>query len=192
MPRAVCRAGRRGKNGWTPGWPSLGGMQRYGGCVRGGRRTARMGWAPNQSRSESAAGAGGADVRPRGGPRGTRRSWGGWKPCQVGDDDLRGGTTYGYDDSGESDAHTHTQPAVGHTFSSAQTRSGSQVLAFRSGFSPEHTTSVLVFAGPCAIACFRSRGLREGMTTSDVVVLYSTSSGVQTGATCSPLSQIRY
>lgn len=56
-----------------------------------------------------------------------------------------------------------TQPAVRHTFSSAHTRSGSQILAFQSSFSSPngcvHATIVLVFAGPCAIACFPSGGV---------------------------------
>ena len=48
----------------------------------------------------------------------------------------------GYDDSRETVTHTPltTQPAVGHTFSSARTRAGSQILAFQ---------SVLEFRGHC-------------------------------------------
>lgn len=93
MPKGVCRAGKRGKNGLKQDWPSLGGMQKCAEYVRGGRRTARKGWVPNQSQSGFAGGAadeGVVVVRQRRGPRGSRHSLAEWKPCQDDDDD---GTT---------------------------------------------------------------------------------------------------
>lgn len=93
MPRGVCRAGRRGKNGLRQGWPSPGGMQRCVGYERGGRRTARTGWVPNQSQSGSAGGSAGVGViaARQGRQRETRRSSVEWRPC-------REGTACGYDD----------------------------------------------------------------------------------------------